>query len=237
MIPFWCGVLHRRADLAEERQSFRQAEPVLVAVVGERDALDQLHDEERPAAVGGAGVEDPGDVRVVHQRQGLPLGLEPGEHRPRIHARLDQLERDLPLDRLRLFGEVDAPHPPFADLLAELVPARDHAADGRVGHFHPGLSEKSHPDPDVSCFVPGPSAPCTAVASGSKVPTSQMAVGRTTVGSPRSWESSRASTSAPTRDHGQRLFGRGSRPGRGMSRASRNRISTRRGSSGMGGRS
>ena len=26
-----------------------------------------------------AGVEDPGDVRVVHQRQGLPLGLEPGE--------------------------------------------------------------------------------------------------------------------------------------------------------------
>ena len=35
----------------------------------------------RPAG-GRPGVEDPGDVRVVHQRQGLPLGLEPGQDLP-----------------------------------------------------------------------------------------------------------------------------------------------------------
>ena len=41
--------------------------------------VDQLHDEVGPAGVGGAGVEDPGDVGVVHQRQGLALGLEAGD--------------------------------------------------------------------------------------------------------------------------------------------------------------
>ena len=46
-------------------------EPVLVAVVGDGDALDQLHDEVGPAAVGGPGVEHLGDVGVVHQGQGL----------------------------------------------------------------------------------------------------------------------------------------------------------------------
>ena len=79
--------------------------------------LHQLHDEERPAAFGRAGVEDLGDVGVIHQRQGLPLRLEAGEDRPRIHAGLDQLERDLSFDRLDLLGEVDAAHSPFADLL------------------------------------------------------------------------------------------------------------------------
>ena len=130
--PLLVRVLHRRADLAEQRQPVRQAEAVLVAVLGERDALDQLHDEERPAVVGRAGVEDPGDVGVVHQGQGLPLRLEPGQDGPRVHARLDQLERHLPLDRLRLLGEVDGAHAPFADLLAELVPAGDDAADERI---------------------------------------------------------------------------------------------------------
>ena len=77
--PLLVGVLHGRADLAEERQPFREAEPVLVAILGERDALDQFHHEERPAGLGRAGVEDLGDVRVVHQRQGLPLRLEPGQ--------------------------------------------------------------------------------------------------------------------------------------------------------------
>ena len=45
-------VLHGRADLREEVQVARGHQPVLVAVFGERDALDQLHDEEgRPVSV------------------------------------------------------------------------------------------------------------------------------------------------------------------------------------------
>ena len=75
----------------------------------------------RPS-LGRAGVEDLGDIRMVHQRQGLAFRLEPGQDGPRVHPRLDQLERHHPLDRPGLLGEVDAAHPAFADLLADLVP-------------------------------------------------------------------------------------------------------------------
>ena len=135
--PLLVRVLHRRADLAEQGQPLGEAQPVLVAVVGQRDALDQLHDEEGAAGVGGAGVEDLGDVGVVHQGQGLPLGLEPGQDGPRVHAGLDELQRHLALDGLGLLGEVDGAHAPLADLLAELVPARDDGAEERGRGLRP----------------------------------------------------------------------------------------------------
>ena len=74
----------------------------------------------RPA-VGGAGVEDLGDVRVVHHRQRLPLGLEPGDDLLRVHARLDDLQRDPAADGLLLLGQEDDAHAPLADPLEELV--------------------------------------------------------------------------------------------------------------------
>ena len=80
MIPFLMGVLDRLADRDEQLQSLRRGELGLVAILGDRHAVDQLHDEVRSAGVGRPGVQDPGDVRVIHQRQGLPLGLEPGDH-------------------------------------------------------------------------------------------------------------------------------------------------------------
>ena len=81
------------------------------------------------------GIEHLGDVRMVHQRQRLPLGLEAGDHLPRVHARLDDLERDRPLDRLGLLGHEDDAHAAFADLLQQLVRADDRAGalgDGRL---------------------------------------------------------------------------------------------------------
>ena len=57
-----------------------------------------------------------GDVGVVHQGQRLPLGLEPGDHLLRVHARLDDLQRHLAADGRRLLGHVDDAHAPFADL-------------------------------------------------------------------------------------------------------------------------
>ena len=36
-----------------------------------------------------------GDVRMIHQRQRLSLGLEPRHHLVRVHAGLDDLERTL----------------------------------------------------------------------------------------------------------------------------------------------
>ena len=94
-----------------------------------RDALDQLHDEEGAAVGGRAGVEDAGDVGVVHQGQGLALRLEAGQDVPRVHPRLDQLQRHLAADRPELLGEVDRAHAALADLLADLVAIGDDRID------------------------------------------------------------------------------------------------------------
>ena len=121
-----------------------------VAVFGDRHALHQLHDEVGPAAVGRARVEHLGDVRVVHHRQRLPLGLEAGDHLPGVHARLDDLQRDGPLDRLGLLGHEHDAHAAFADLLQELVGADDRAGplgdgvgDGAVDPFFTRLQKRS----------------------------------------------------------------------------------------------
>ena len=55
-------------------------------------------------------VEHAGDVRVVHQREGLPLGLEPRHHLAGVHAELDHLQGDLAADRVLLFRQVDHAH-------------------------------------------------------------------------------------------------------------------------------
>ena len=62
-----------------------------------------------------ARVEHAGDVRVVHQRQGLPLGLEPRHHLAGVHPGLDDLQGDLAADRLFLLGQVDHAHAALAE--------------------------------------------------------------------------------------------------------------------------
>ena len=60
---------------------------------------------------------DPSDVLVVHEGQGLALGLESRDHLGRIHARLDDLQSDAAADRLLLLGHVDHTHAARADVL------------------------------------------------------------------------------------------------------------------------
>ena len=130
MIPFWWACCDGLADLDEQLQPLPGGELVLVAVLRDGNAVDQFHHEVGPARLGRPGVEHLGDVRVVHQGQGLPLGLEAGDHLPGVHARLDDLQGHLAADRLLLRGHVDHAHAPFADLLQELV-----AADLGAGLF------------------------------------------------------------------------------------------------------
>ena len=134
MIPFWwaCWTAWQTGTNSSSRSPGRQL--VLVAVLGDRHALDQLHDEVRPAAVGGAGVEHLGDVRVVHQRQGLPLGLEPGEHLPASPCpALMSLTATGRLTGSVCSAMQTRAHAALADLLEQLVRAGDDRADGRVG--------------------------------------------------------------------------------------------------------
>jgi hypothetical protein len=127
--PLLVRVLNRRAHLGEQLQPVPRRDAALVAEPGDRHALDQLHDEERPAVLGRPGVEHPGDVRVVHHRQGLPLGPEPGQHPPRVHPRLDHLQGHPPADRLGLLGQEHDPHPPLAEHRHQLVSSGEHRPD------------------------------------------------------------------------------------------------------------
>ena len=147
---------------------------LLVAVLGDRDALDQLHDEVGPALSGGAGVEHLGDVRMVHHGQRLPLGFKTSQDLSRIHADFDELERDAALDRLRLFGDPDGAHAPFAKLLQESVRTDDDAdvlgealADHGFGRRRmrlvAGISRSVHGEPRIAT----PRLLCAARASHS----------------------------------------------------------------------
>ncbi len=97
-------VLDRVADLNEEVQPGADVEPVLIAVVGDAGAMHQLHDEVEPAGARGPGVEDAGDVGMLHQREGLALGGEAGDAAPGVRAELDDFKRDVAAHRLLLRG-------------------------------------------------------------------------------------------------------------------------------------
>ena len=60
----------------EEPEAIGDVQPRVVAVFRDGDALDVLHHEEGPPALGGPAVENLGDTRMVHQGQRLPLRIE-----------------------------------------------------------------------------------------------------------------------------------------------------------------
>ena len=94
-------------------------------------AADEFHDEEGPAKLRRTGVEDLGDVRVLHHRERLPLLLEAGDDLLRIHAEIDDLQRDATPHGLDLLRHPDHAETALADLLEELV--RPDAVAGFLG--------------------------------------------------------------------------------------------------------
>ena len=122
-------VLHRCTNRHEQVQAVFSAQLVLIAVLGDGNAPDQLHHEIRSAGLGGAGVEDAGDVFVLHHRQRLPLGLEARDDLLGVHPQLDDLQRDAAADGMNLLGHEDDAEAALADLFQELV-ASDRDAGG-----------------------------------------------------------------------------------------------------------
>ena len=114
-------VLDGVTDIDEQFEPLRGRQTVLVAEFGDGHAFDQFHHEIGPAGVRRPRVEHLGDVRMVHQRQGLPLGLEAGDHLGGVHARLDDFQRHPAPHRLLLLGHVDNAEPALADLLQQFV--------------------------------------------------------------------------------------------------------------------
>ena len=110
-------VLHRLANLDEQVEPLPGGELVPLAVVGDLDPAHQFHHEVGPAQVGRAGIQHLGDVRMIHHRQRLPLGLEAGDDALRVHAQLDDLERDAAPDGFLLLGHVNHAAATLADHL------------------------------------------------------------------------------------------------------------------------
>ena len=119
--PLVVGVLNRSAGIAKQFQTLADRHPDLIAVLRDRNAANEFHHEEGCARGGGPRIEYASDVGVVHHRQGLTLGLEAGDDLPRVHAGADHFQRHFAADRLRLPGQVDDPHSPFADQLNQPI--------------------------------------------------------------------------------------------------------------------
>ena len=113
--PFWCACWTPLANGDEELEPAANFEVVAVAVVGERLARDELHDEVRKPVLGGAGVERLRDVWVVHDGERLALALEAGQHLAVVHAEADDLERHHAVERLELLGLIDETHAALAE--------------------------------------------------------------------------------------------------------------------------
>jgi len=113
------AVLNRAADVGEQAQSVSGRKLMEIAEPRDRLAVDELHGEPRPAVGSRPAVEHLGDVRVVHAREGFSLLLEPAHDLGRVHADLDDLDRDFAMHRLCLLGPPDAAEAAFADRLDE----------------------------------------------------------------------------------------------------------------------
>jgi hypothetical protein len=109
-------VLHRLANLQKEFEPLANSQPMPAGVFRDRDAIDVLHREVRRAVGGSAGVKNPRDRRMIHQRQRLPFRFEPRDHLARAHTRLHYFYRYPPSHGLGLLGQPDFAQPSFADL-------------------------------------------------------------------------------------------------------------------------
>src|SRR5690349_11992648 len=94
---------------------------MLIAVFRDFDATHEFHHEIRVTGFSGAAIEYLRNAGMSHQSECLPFRLEPGDDTFGVHARLDDLHRDTPPDRLLLFGHVDNAAAPFAYLFQQFV--------------------------------------------------------------------------------------------------------------------
>ena len=144
--PFRVAVLDRLADRHEQFQPLPGGESLPVAVLDDRQPLHQLHDEVRPAALGGTGVEHPGDIRGSIKasacRSASNRAMTSRESIPGLITFTATLQGPA-----QLLGDEHEPHSALADLFHQLVRA-DRAAHA-FGHRLEidrggGIQEASH---------------------------------------------------------------------------------------------
>ena len=115
------SVLDRLAHRDKEFETLPRRHLSPVTKLDDRLAANEFHHEIRPAGVGRSGFENACDVLMIHHRERLAFGLEPRHDLIRVHAGLDDLERDLAADGLLLLGHEDDAHAAFADVLNQFI--------------------------------------------------------------------------------------------------------------------
>ena len=109
------GVADRVADHQEQPQPIGHGQPARVGVAVDRLAGHVLHDQVGQAVVGGAAVEQPGDVAVFQPRQDLPLVAEL-PHPLGVEQAAHHLDRHLLQELVVVaLGEIDGAHPALAE--------------------------------------------------------------------------------------------------------------------------
>ena len=125
---FLVGVLDGLANFFEKPEPLRDGQLMLVAVISNGDAVDELHDKKRAATFSRASIEHARNAGMIHERQRLAFGFKPGDDLPSVHPKFDDFERDLAMELLSLLRHPDAAHAAFTDLFQEFVTPDDVAA-------------------------------------------------------------------------------------------------------------
>ena len=115
--PFLMGVLNGLANLDKQFQAFAGIQVILVAILRYFDSPDQFHHKKWPPRFSGAGVQHARNVWMIHHGQRLLLGFKPGNHIFRVHAQLDDFERNPAANRLFLLRHINHPAAAFPDFL------------------------------------------------------------------------------------------------------------------------
>src|SRR5437667_2918948 len=118
---FLVRVLNRVANPYEKFEPLPNRELLPVAIIGNAKTFHIFHDEERPSGFRRPTIKDFGDVRMIHQRQGLPFSFKPRDHRPGIHSQLDDLKSDAAVDRFLLVRQINYSATAFADRLQKSI--------------------------------------------------------------------------------------------------------------------
>ncbi len=124
-------VLHGGADRSKQFETFGNRQSTGIAVLVDGCAVDQFHDQIGHSIVGGATIEQAGDVGMVETGQDLALVAEALQDELVVEAATHQLDGNLMLElAIDADGAVDLSHAAAADFLKDVVGA-DPAADTR----------------------------------------------------------------------------------------------------------
>jgi hypothetical protein len=142
--PLLMRMLNRRTNLYKKSKSLLRGQIIRVAIFRDLNSTDQFHYKVWPPIVRCSRIKHLRNVRMVHQRQRLPLRVEPRDHLLRAHPQLDQLQRHPPPNRRLLLRHVNNPAATLPDFLQNLEPLH---TIHRVGDRHLQQTSRTRPVP------------------------------------------------------------------------------------------